>query len=178
MRNTWRGASKPLRRCYTTSWNIFCCFNLKCFYDEEGRNWKCCNLSNSGAGHTCLQSACSTWNASLRSERRFRNPCCRKDFFVIQSKTGLLSSEGLFMNNFQLKWLRASATSPRKKTTKSIKNILLVIAGCFLFSEQEVCVGFGPLLLGTHLRKHNTWKNSRMCLVFFSFSLNYEVKDK
>lgn len=144
------------------------------------------NCCSSGAGHMCLQSACSTWNAGLRSERQFRNPCCRKEVFMIQTKTGLLSSEGLFVNNFQLKWLRASATSPRKKnkkqTTKSIRNILLVIAAGFLFSEREVCVGFGPLPMGTLLTKHNTWKNSKICLVcccfFLSFSLNYEVKDK
>lgn len=53
--------------------------------------------------------------------------------------------------------------------------MLLVIAAGFLFNEQEVCVGFGPLPLGALLTKHNTWKNSKMCLFFFFYFIFFEL---
>ena len=143
------------------------------------RNWKCCNYSNSGAGHTCLQSVCDTWSARLRSERQFRNLCCRKDFFIIWGKTGLLTSEGLFVNNFQLKWLRPPAARPEERVSKtSCLSLLLAFSSMSKRWAFDFCVGFGPSSLGILLTMHDTWNNSKMWFVFFSFLWTMRLKDK
>lgn len=57
------------------------------------RNYDCCNYSNSEAGHPCLQSACDTCNARLRSETPLRNFCCGKGVFNYRRQDGITRTQ-------------------------------------------------------------------------------------